>query len=625
MQIGDTPLAVGSTGAVETRSEFRILGTVEAVRDGAPLTLGGPRHRRLLAALLVHAGEVLSAGRLIDALWGASPPRSAPAMLHVRVSELRAALRATGTELLTQHGGYLLGVPADGLDSRRFERLAVAGASALARGDLGQAGADLRGALTLWRGAALAEFAHAPFARAEAARLDELRLQAMENRVTADLGLGRHHELVAELEQLVAENPLRERLRGQLMLALYRSGRQAEALSVFHAAGVLMAEQLGLDPGVDLRRMHAAMLRQDPVLNLPAVRPVTRPGNLPAALTPLIGRDGDVREVRVLLREHRLVTLTGVGGAGKSRLAVEVATACQPDLRGGTWLVQLESLSRRDQPLTAAAAALGVSPDPDRPVLDVLAEHIGTAGPLLLFDTCEHLVDEVADAVDSLLRRCPGLRILVTSRERLGISGERVRPVGGLGLPEPDADLAAIGRADAVRFLADRVAAVQPGIVLTEETAGALAEICRRLDGLPLALELAATAVAAWGLDPVAAGLNDRFRLLTRGSRSAPARHRTLRAMVEWSYQRLDAAQRKLFERLVVLRDGFTVRDVEAACGDPTDGGSTDGGWSGVAALANLVDKSLVTVVHGGAGEPRYRVPETLRAYAVQCTGEAGG
>ena len=598
---------------VETRSEFRILGTVEAVRDGAPLVLGGPRHRRLLAALLVHAGEVLSAGRLIDALWGASPPRSAPAMLHVRVSELRAALRATGTELQTQHGGYLLGMRADGLDARRFERLAAAGASALARGDLGQAGADLRGALTLWRGPALTEFAHAPFARAEAARLDELRLQAIENRVTADLGLGRHRELVAELEPLVAGNPLRERLRGQLMLALYRSGRQAEALQVFHTACALMADQLGLDPGVDLRRLHAAMLRQDPALNLPALRAADVCGNLPAPLTPLIGRADDVREVRVLLREHRLVTLTGVGGAGKSRLAVEVATACQPDLRGGAWLVQLESLGGRDQPLSAVAAVLGVRPDRERPIVDVLAEHVGASDPLLLLDTCEHLVDEVACAVDALLRRCPGLRILVTSRERLGVTGETVRPVGGLAVPEPGAGLAAVARADAVRFLVDRVAAVQPGIALTGETAGALAEICRRLDGLPLALELAATAVAAWGLDPVAARLNDRFRLLTRGSRSAPARHRTLRAMVEWSYQRLDAAPRRLFERLAVLRDGFTIRDVEAACGDPADGG-----WSVVAALANLVDKSLVTVVHGGAGEPRYRVPETLRAYALQ-------
>jgi predicted ATPase len=271
-------------------------------------------------------------------------------------------------------------------------------------------------------------------------------------------------------------------------------------------------------------------------------------------------------------------------------------------------------LRRRDQPLTAVAAALGVGADPDRPVVDVLADHIGASDPLVLFDTCEHLVDEVAGAVDALLRRCPRLRILVTSRERLGITGETVRPVGGLGLPAAGAGVAAIARADAVRLLVDRVAAAQPGIALTDETAEALAEICRRLDGLPLALELAATAVAAWGVDPVAARLNDRFRLLTRGSRSGPARHRTLRAMVEWSYQRLDAAQRKLFERLAVLRDGFTIRDVEAACGDPADGG-----WSVGAALAHLVDKSLVMVVHGGAGEPRYRVPETLRAYAVQC------
>jgi predicted ATPase/DNA-binding SARP family transcriptional activator len=596
--------------SVPTR--FAILGPVESVRDGSAVPLGGPRHRRLLAVLLVRAGAVVGVGELIDALWGAVPPRSAPEMLLVRLSQLRSALRGTGVDLRTQHGGYVLDLGSAELDARLFERLVATGAAALDRGDLDRASADLRSALALWRGPALAEFADAPFAGAEVARLDELRWQAIEHRVTADLGLGRHLELVAELETLVAEHPLRERLWGQLMLALYRAGRQVEALQAYHRLRELMADQLGLDPGVDLRRLHAAILRQDSALELPDPHTGARRDNLPAALTTLVGRRDDVRAVRLLLREHRLVTLTGVGGVGKSRLAVEVAAACLSDLRDGAWLIDLDRLAQPGQALSAVAATLGVRPEPGRPVADTLAEHVGDAEMLLVLDTCDHLIDDVAGTVDGLLRSCARLRVLATSRERLGLTGERVRPVGGLRVPSTGvAGAEAIGRADAVRLLLSRLAAVRPDAELTDATADHLAEICRRLDGLPLALELAANAAAAWGVEHVAARLDDRFRLLTRGSRAAPARHRTLRAMVEWSYHALDAPQRQLFERLATLGDGFTMSDVEAVGGDA----------STPEVLARLVDKSLVSVVPTDAGEPRYRLLETLRAYAVERNG----
>jgi predicted ATPase len=246
--------------------------------------------------------------------------------------------------------------------------------------------------------------------------------------------------------------------------------------------------------------------------------------------------------------------------------------------------------------------------------VDTLAAHVGSAGMLLTLDTCDHLIDEVATAVARLLRRCPGLRVLVTSRERLGVTGETVRPLSGLGLPEPGAVGAdAIGRADAVRFLVDRLNAVRPGVELTDATAELVARICRRLDGLPLALELAAPAIQAWGLEEVAARLDDRFRLLTHGSRSAPARHQSLHAMVDWSVRRLDPVQRRMFDRLAGLRDGFTLGDVEVAWD-----GSAAAGRTAVSVLAQLVDKSLVCVLHTDAGETRYRLLETLRAYAVE-------
>ncbi|WP_173052815.1 BTAD domain-containing putative transcriptional regulator [Phytohabitans houttuyneae] len=603
--------------------EFQILGSVRAVHAGSALPLGGPRHRRLLAVLLVHAGQAVPTDRLTEALWGDDPPRSAAEMVHVRVSELRAALRPARSErhagLVAGEGGYHLEVGPDELDAGVFARRAAAGSRALAAGDAAAARDHLTAALAAWRGPALGEFADEPFARTEAARLEALRLQAFEDRIAAELALGRHAAVVAELEALVAGHPLREPFREQLMLALYRAGRQGDALQAYAEARDALADQLGVDPGPGLARLHAAILRQDPALDAPPPRAeAAAPARVEAvALTSFVGRARDLAETRERLRAGRLVTLTGVGGAGKSRLALEVAAACGAEFPDGTWVVELAPLAQPGLVAPAVAAALRVRERPQRTLLDLVAERLRDAAALLVLDNCEHLLDETAGLADHLLRACPRLRVLATSRERLGITGEHLWPVGGLGLPAPgDTSLAAAAASDAVRLLVERAAAVWPGFALTGATAATLTQICQRLDGLPLAIELAAAAVPALGVDQIASRLDDRFRLLTRGSRTASPRHQTLRAVVDWSYDLLDPPARRLFDRLGVFVGGFTLEAAEAVC-------AAEGEPPVAQSLPALVDKSLVTVDSAGT-TPRYRLLETLRAYALARQAEQG-
>jgi DNA-binding SARP family transcriptional activator len=328
--------------------EYRILGPLEVFDAGVLLAVGGPRHRKLLAVLLVNAGAVVSSERLVSALWGEDPPDSAPAMLHVRISEVRNALRGAGLDrnagIATEHSGYRLEVGVDALDSRRFERLAAEGRQALARGDNVSVSAKLRQALALWRGPPLVEVADELFARAEIARLEALRLQALEDRLEADLALGRHGDVVAELEVLVAEHPLRERFWCKLMLAQYRGGRQGEALRTYQAVRALLVERLGVEPGSELRQLHAAILDQDRALELFTPIPGEPPNNLPRQLATFIGREWELAEIRELSQRGRLVTLVGVGGVGKSRLALEAATNSLLEFPGGTWLVELVGL-----------------------------------------------------------------------------------------------------------------------------------------------------------------------------------------------------------------------------------------------------------------------------------------
>jgi predicted ATPase/DNA-binding SARP family transcriptional activator len=606
-----------------TALEFRVLGPFEVVGDGRLLDVGSGKQRALLAMLLVHANTVVSTDRLLDGLWNGEPPVNARHALHVYVSNLRKLLEpgrspgGNGQVLVTHAPGYLLQVGSEWLDVARVERLVANGRQAVTEGRADEAAELLRAALGMWRGPVLADLADLPFARVQIMRWEQLRLQALEARVDADLALGRQLELVGELEALVAMHPLRERFWFQLMLALYRTSRQGEALQAYQAARELLVDQLGIDPGVEMRQLHAAILRQDPTLAPSAVTVgacgVTTPNTAPMQLSSFIGRERELREICQLVKTSRLVTLTGVGGIGKSRLALEAAATFRAEHPDGTWLVELVPVTEPSLVVHTVASVLGVWEHPKRPLIDRLAERLRTAEVLIVLDNCEHLIQGVAEVAGKLLALCPRLRILATSRERLGIAGEVLYPVSGLSVPPPGATQASVvTRSEAAQLFVERAHAVQPGFRVADATAGAIAHVCRSLDGLPLAIELAAARANTLAIEQIAARLNDRFRLFTQGDRTAFARHQTLRAVVDWSYELLSKSERRLFDRLSVFVDGFSLEAAETVCAGPGEGKDI------VELLSRLVDKSLVTAQTGEQPTARYQMLETLRMYGLQ-------
>ncbi len=486
--------------------EFRVLGPVQAVRDGRELALGGPRRRAVLALLLVAGGRVVPAEQLAEELWEGSPPPGAAGTLRSHVSRLRA-LTGPDAALIARGGGYALVAGPDQLDAARFERLAGAGRDALEHGEPAAAASRFREALGLWRGRALADVAEVePLAR-EGARLEELRLLATEGRVDADLALGQHAEVIGELEGLVAEYPVRERLWRLLVLALYRAGRQADALAAYRRAREMLAAELGIEPGEELRALEQAVLRQE----VPAPPPSAR-HNLPVRLTSFVGREEELAAVGGLVGEARLVTLAGAGGAGKTRLAVEFAAAAAGDFRDGVWLAGLAGIAEAELVPSVVMAALGVRQSGEVAVMEALRYRLRSAELLLVLDNCEHLVDACAGLAVALLGSCPGLRVLATSREVLGVPGEAVYVVPPLPVPPQSSDAGALARAPAVRlFEARGRSAAGPGAPVPVETA---AGICRELDGLPLAIELAAARMSVLSAEEIAARLADKFRLL---------------------------------------------------------------------------------------------------------------
>ena len=598
--------------------EFRILGPLEVVAGGRPVPLTGARERALLAILLIHAGEVVSADRLIDELWGDDLPGDPSNALQVVVSRVRRAL--DGAVLVTRKPGYVLHVDRDAVDARRFGRL-IAEAERVPAVDPGRRSSLLAEALGLWRGPALAEFALDGFARDEVTRLEEAWIRAVELKTEADLALSRHAELAGELKALVAAHPLRERLRGQLMLALYRSGRQGEALRVFQEGRKVLADELGVDPGAELQELHQQMLLQAASLSVAAqAGPVAR-SNLPAPVTSFVGRRSELAAAAELLRTSRLVTLTGAGGCGKTRLALETARAVLGSFPDGGWLAELEAVADPELvPGTVAAAlgigdggSLGVGGETARPIASKLIDYLREKELLVVLDNCEHLIDACARLTGQVLKAAPGVRFLATSRERLDVAGEALLPVLPLAVPWPHSDAPAVlAESDAVRLFADRAAAVQPAFRLDADTSPAVAQICRRLDGIPLALELAAARVRVIPPREIAVRLDDRFSLLTSGNRSALARHQTLRAAVDWSYDLLSGPERELFARLSVFAGGFTLAAAESVCGDAPV----------LDLLSRLVDQSLV--IPDGGGQARFRMLETLRRYAGERLTEAG-
>jgi predicted ATPase/DNA-binding SARP family transcriptional activator len=795
--------------------EFLILGPLEVAAEGRRVALPGSRERAVLVLLLLSANRVVAAERLVEDLWGAKAQKGAGGALRVFVSRLRKALREGGGDavVVTKPPGYVLQIERAALDAARFEDLLAEGREHAARSDHEGAAARLRQALSLWRGAALTDVADVPVARVEAARLEEARLAALEERVEADLGCGRHAEVVPELDHLTKAHPLRERLWGQRMVALYRSGRQADALRVYQDLRRLLAEELGLEPSLELVRLENAILRQAPELQAPglaarcaptssqvSVGPITflfsdieastrrwegdpeamtedlarhdellracieavggevfshtgdgmaaafraapdavaaavaaqlalasaawaasgplrvrmaihagmaqrrdenyfgpalnrvarllgaasggqvlcshaaaeligadlpadvafldlgehrladlarvervfqvaHPAlssqfpplhslasyrhNLPVALTPFIGRSRELDELSTLLAGSRLLTLTGVGGAGKTRLARQGAAAALPAYPDGVWIAELAPLREGTQMASAVAAALTIETsafDSPEAVEDRLIRHLTTRQTLLLLDNCEHLIEAVARLVHAFVTRCPSVTVLATSRERLGVPGEVAWKVPPLSMAPPGATLDELTDSDAVVLFCERARAARSTFELDTTNAAAVARICRRLDGIPLALELAAARLQVLSPAQVADRLDDRFRLLTGRERIVVPHQQTLRATVDWSYELLSPAEQRALARLAIFPDTFDLQAAEAVM---------SGGDGGVAyedaldVLCRLVDKSLV-VVHSEGTAPRYRLLETIRQYGAEKLAEAG-
>ncbi len=782
---------------------YRLLGPLEVIADdGEAIALSGDRERVILATLALGINQVVTASRLIDALWGDDPPATASNSLQVHVSKLRKKLRAAaGEKIESVPHGYVLRARPDQVDLNCFERM-IEGAT----GDPAEVSKRLADALALWRGPTLADV-DSDLLRGDKTRVDELRRVALERRIEADLTLGRHLDLVGELEALVHADPLREGPRRLLMIALYRSGRQAAALAVYKQGRELLAEELGIDPSSELQALEVAILRQDPKIaapesqsasaqkmaipsvpsgtitllmsdiegstrlweqhpdamaltlrrhdelmrtaiegaggyvfkavgdsfcaafatasdailaasdtqktlgaevwpdpielrvrialhsgsceerdgdffgpavnrvarlaavahggqvlvsgttaqllsdtvpkhtslrdlgahrlrdlsqpehvfqldiagsdhEFPALRSLDNPtldNNLPIQLTSFVGRDRELSDVRALVDGSPLVTLTGAGGAGKTRLALAVAADLLDGLGDGVWFVDLASLGDPELVASATANAIGVRDEPGRPVIETLLDALRSRRLLLLFDNCEHLIDGCVKLVDALMRSCPGVHVLATSREPLGLSGERIYRVPPLTLPGDDPLVA-----ESVQLFLERAQEHRPDFVLGEKSVAVLGALCRRLDGMPLAIELAAARVRSLSLEDIESRLDQRFRLLTGGDRGALARQQTLRALIDWSYDLLNERERAILDYLSVFAGGFDLTATETVCAL-----AEIEAWEVVDVLGSLVDKSLVQADQTNRGL-RYRLLETIRQYADERLAERG-
>ena len=634
--------------------DLRLLGPFEVLHDGVPQPLPGRGERALLAVLALAVPDTVAATTLIQQLWLEQELPDDPVnALQIRVSKLRRALAGMDAQgLVARHGsGYRLEVDASAVDAHRFAALMRA---ARRCGDPVEAIDLYDQALALWRADPLVDFAGEAWTTVDSVRLAELRLAAASERAERMLTLGRYEQLVGDLEPLVAEAPTREGLVAQLMTALFNAGRQAEALSAYSRTRQLLAEELGLDPSKELRTVMEQILKQDPGISRPASRsgtaaangntngfgrrgptgdgtgqgerrePVSsattadtsvRVGNLPARSTSFVGRDDDLARTVDQLTASRLVTLAGPGGAGKTSLAIEAARAAAGEYPDGAWLVRLASVTEPEGVVHAVADALGLSiaggTATHRPT-EVLIGHLVGRRLMLVLDNCEHVIDPVASLTETLLTRCPDVAVVTTSREVLAVPGEVQLPVPPLATPPADSPTADVTDYAAARLFLDRARAVVPDLGADDDLLKATARICRRLDGIPLALELAAARLASLSATELAERVQDRFALLTSGNRTADARQRTLRNTVDWSHDLLTPEEQMLFRRLAIFRGGWTLTAAEAVvAGDGSQASAV------MDLLDRLVAQSLVLVDHS-TSPMRYRMLETLRQYAQE-------
>lgn len=617
--------------AEELELQFGVLGPVAATGSERPAAVCAGHQRTILAVLLASGGAIVTSERLIDALWENDPPAGARKTMQSHVSRLRRALRDADPSavepLTTTSDGYQVDVDAHELDAARFEALHRR-ARDLVDDDPERAVEILDDALRLWRGPAFGDLDSHPHVRPEAVRLDALRARAERERVDARLALGDHEEVVGELEAAAAADPIDERVHAQLMLALYRSSRQIDALDVFHRLRERLRDEVGVDPSPAVQQLHERILHQDHALKpsdlvAPGHTDASTSGHRfeppPAPATELIGREGVVSEVGSLVLRSPLVTLTGPGGVGKTRVAEQVAVDLADQFDGGVAGCALAPVQNPDRVGDALVTMLGIQASGDQPPVETLVGAIAERRLLLLLDNCEHVLEAVTPVIETILGRCPRVAILATSRERLQLSAEQVRQVSPLDVPSVSANAEALAGTPSGALFAARAAAAEPTFSLTDDNAPAVAQLCRRLDGMPLAIELAAARVRALSPEDLLARLEERFSVLVGGPRSSTDRHRTLQSVVAWSHDLLPDAEAALFDRLSVFAGSFTLVAAERICAD----GRTIRASDVAGLLSELVEKSMVVVTHED-GAVRYRLLDTLRAFGAERLDESG-
>lgn len=594
----------------------RILGPLCVECHGTAISIGGPQHRTSLALLLIHAGESVSTTRLEAALWDEAPG-SARKRIQNLVVDLRRVLAGTGMRVETTPEGYRLDAPEGGIDADAAEILISAARLSVDVADLERAREGFREAIASWRGPSLDGFRDRPFAEHEAARLDELRLEALEELNDVELALGRHREIVADLERLVALHPLREHLWYQLVLGLYRCGRQAEALRAYQRARSLLNEELGVEPGPELRSLEASVLTHDSALAIDGERapgvPATRTGPPSRAAPPLtnttlIGRTEVLAELDSVLDAAPVVTLTGPGGAGKTRLAIELARNRTGHHRDGVYWCELAPVAEPTAVPMVVASTIGLEPKSDETPTDSLRRFLADREVLLVLDNCEHVIHQTGELVSHLLDRCPGVAVLATSREPLLVSGERIWPVLPLAVPSA-ADSWGGDPADSVLLFEDRARLVRPQFALDRDNRATVGAICRNLDGIPLAIELAAARISVLTPDEIAERLHERFELLEGGPRTAAERQRTLWNAIDWSYSLLDEGEAEVFTALAVFAGDFDIPAATAVCALPEA--------ELIRVLSKLVGKSMLISTPSEAGT-RFHLLESLRCFAAR-------
>ncbi len=583
--------------------ELRVLGPIEVIGVDGPAALSAPKPRALLAAFAIGRGSTRTTDELIDALWGESPPDSAHKLLQVYVGQLRRIL-PPDLAIVTRGSGYALDADPAQIDAGLFELLVGEGRHALRANNPALAASILHRALALWRGPAYADVRYEPFAQQEVERLEGMRGHALEDRIEADLRLGRHAEMLAELRGHLATDPSRERLAGQAMLATYRAGDATAAFAIFATVRATLLEELGEEPSRELTDLRDRIAQRDPTLTLePASVAFLRGSAIPVPPNALIGRARDLAALRMLLArpDVRLVSLTGAGGSGKSRLAVELARELGPDFANGATLVELASLSDPDLVPATVARALGLDPglDAQATLIDALADR----ELLLILDNVEHL-RAAAPGLVALLAKAPRLVVIVTTQVVLHVSGEHVHPVAPLA---PD---------DAVQLFGERARAQDPSFVLDITTRPTVASIVHRLDCLPLSIELAAARVRTVGLRDLDARLAKQLTVLGPGPRDLPARQRTLRETLAWSVRLLEPEERALLAGVSVFAGGFSLDAAAQVCLDGDEGRAIE-------LVDRLVHASLV-VAEDRDGRMRYRMYESVREYALELLASEG-